>query len=198
MFITAGIVILESLGVETSSHPSRGKPNSHNIPPPKRVANISPRKQRKMGHPSAGGMKEVEKWAKKLKLREILWGETDGRSVSGMEKALARMDEKDEDRMAVANLKALCKSVKLCQYLCKAPIRTMPQEELVASFTELETHQVPLSESMMSAILTRKTQELMDAGDMQGLLDCMNPFVGGPDDSAGLQLQEADSERDLL
>ena len=71
--------------------------------------------------------------------------------AGGMEKALARMDEKDEDRMAVANLKALCKSVKLCQYLCKAPIRTMPEEEMVASFTELESQQVALPEAMMSA-----------------------------------------------
>ena len=131
-------------------------------------------------HPGAGGMAEVKKWSDKLIFTELLQGDTDGRSVSGMEKALARMEEKDDDRMAVANLKSLCKLVKLCQHLSKTPIRSMPEEELQVSFSQLATEQIPLPEAMMSGLLTRKGTQLVEAGEMGALLDCMNPFVAPP------------------
>ena len=137
--------------------------------------------KKKKGALDAGGMAEVQKWTSKLPLKGLLAGETDGRSVSGMEKALLRMDEKDEDRMAVANLKSLCKLVKLCQHLCKAPIRTMPQDELDVSFQQLEAAKVELPEAMMSALLTRRIGLLVEAGDMSSLLECMNPFAAAPD-----------------
>ena len=111
----------------------------------------------------------------KLELSKILDKDYDGRSVSGLEKAIARKQLSGKEMQEVSVMKNLLKVVKMCEHLV-ASVASMDAGELLQCLSILEQEEIQPPVSFQKQLLARKAQELRLGEQFVELMRVMNPF----------------------
>ena len=109
---------------------------------------------------------------------KILSGNYDGRSRSGLEKAIERMEAKDNpDVMQITIFKNLLKRVRLLIHLQESNLLTMDAEELRGCLDSLVAEEAEIPVQFQKRLLTRRARDLKLEGNHVKLLEILNPFV---------------------
>ena len=120
---------------------------------------------------------DVEYWRLKIKLPDLLCQAVDGRTTSGLEKALARAEESDEDRIAATLLRNFNKVVKALKSMAESNLQRLPLTEVEQYMEVVNSEGLTLPKHMQLALLSRRTRELVAECRYQELFQCMNPWV---------------------
>ena len=103
----------------------------------------------------------VATWKEHVPIESVLSGEADGRSVSGMTKAVERMKAADTDRMAASMLGNYNRIIKTAQKFAEVDIQSMNEDELEETLQVLEQESVAIPERIQRDLLKRRTTELL-------------------------------------
>ena len=127
--------------------------------------------------PQGAVEKELVSWQTKIPLTKVLDNDYDGRSRSGLEKKVQRLELDDEDRALCTVLKAYLRLVHLCKSLVEQNLTLMDGAELRSSLEILIEEKVVIPASFQRSLLERKCVQLVEQEDFKGVLHTMSPWV---------------------
>ena len=119
----------------------------------------------------------AEKWKKNCPLNDVLRGEVDGRTVSGMLKCAERLRAEEATRMAGAILTNYHKVVKSAERLVQTKLSQIPQQELTTTLECMQEQGATLPPRIKRDLLRRHTGGLVKAGFWEELIAVVNPFA---------------------
>ena len=119
---------------------------------------------------------DVEHWRIKIKLDELLRQEVDGRTTSGLEKAVLRAEASDNDRIAATLLRNFNKVVKSLKSMAESNLQKIPWSEVEQYMEVVNSEGLALPMSMQHSLLQRRTRELVAECRYKELFQCMNPW----------------------
>ena len=126
--------------------------------------------------PPAGDEKIIAEWKARLSPGEVLSGDFDGRTISGLFKKVMRLESEKVHRMAASVLKNYHSLLKLCETLYLTGLLNVEASELSNALAVLAENQVDLPQKMKQDLVQRKSNEMVAAGDFKQLLAVTNPF----------------------
>ena len=121
-------------------------------------------------------MAELEKWTAKLTPYDVLDDNYDGRTASGMRKALARMETADEDRVATSMLANFEKLISALELVKAKHVLKLEEKELDKGLTIIEEEGIAVPPDFKKQLLHRRAQKLKEQGQFMELIKVMNPF----------------------
>ena len=127
----------------------------------------------------AGVSLDVEYWRGKIKLRELLENLVDGRTTSGLEKALVRAESSEKHRLQATLLRNFNKVVKSMKSMAECNLQRVPLSEIEQYMEVVTAEGVALPMVMQRDLLQRRTHELVAECRYKELFQCMNPWEPG-------------------
>eukprot|EP00971_Amphidinium_carterae_P320320 6367456-Amphidinium_carterae.1 len=127
-----------------------------------------------------GLLQELEKWKAKLSPTQVLTGDYDGRTISGLEKAVQKFEGSDKANKDVTGfclLKNYFKLVLKLKWLCCNDLTTVDLQELHTHLEACEAENIVLPMDMMKSLLTRRTSQLQSECKYKELILVLNPFA---------------------
>eukprot|EP00971_Amphidinium_carterae_P331884 6465706-Amphidinium_carterae.4 len=127
-----------------------------------------------------GLSREVEKWKSRIDLSKLLKGDVDGRSISGLEKCIAKLEEctdPNKDKQTLCVLNNFMKLIDKLKLFSKASIINMETKDLNEYLELIKAESVELPISMKRDLLRRHTTRLEKEMKHAELLNMLNPFT---------------------
>eukprot|EP00971_Amphidinium_carterae_P102211 2023397-Amphidinium_carterae.3 len=110
---------------------------------------------------SEGSMDQLSMWKGRLDPYKVLQNDYDGRSVTGLERAVKRNDEGSENKLEGALLKNFFKLVQVCQKVATANLQTTPEDLLNDWLQSLRNEGQVLPYSIQSELLYKRSMQLL-------------------------------------
>ena len=133
------------------------------------------------------GMDQVMMWKNKIPLSKVMDGNADGRSITGLKKAVQRSATSGLTTEACM-LKNYLKHVVLAQQLAPQCVGSLPTGELHAMVATMVGEQATLPGHLKAILVTRRVTDLMEKKRDQELMTAISPFEVGEFDSLNPKL----------
>eukprot|EP00971_Amphidinium_carterae_P296705 5894053-Amphidinium_carterae.4 len=124
-----------------------------------------------------GAMDQLSLWKGRLDPYKVLLNDYDGRSVTGLDRAVKRNDEGSENKLESALLKNFFKLVQVCQKVSTADLQKTSEDDLNNWLQALRNEGQALPYTIQSQLLYRRSMQLLAEKKYPQLLTCINAFT---------------------
>eukprot|EP00971_Amphidinium_carterae_P327594 6459024-Amphidinium_carterae.3 len=123
------------------------------------------------------GFESLAIWKERLDPMKVLTNQYDGRSVTGLERAVKKREQEDDKGMETVLQKNFLRLVHVCQRLHCTDLQKVPDDDLNSMLQALQNESQGLPRGMQVQLLLRRSTKLLEKHEYSDLLACINPFT---------------------